>query len=41
MQHKKVYFLSDAHLGAKLLDNNRERERKLVSFLEKDQAGMC
>ncbi|KIO42813.1 UDP-2,3-diacylglucosamine diphosphatase [Sanguibacteroides justesenii] len=35
MQRKKVYFLSDAHLGAKLLDNNRERERKLVSFLEK------
>ncbi len=34
MQSKKVYFLSDAHLGAKLLKNNREREIILVEFLQ-------
>jgi len=34
MQEKKIYFLSDAHLGAKLLTNNREREYELVRFLE-------
>lgn len=32
MQGKKVYFLSDAHLGAKLLKDNREREIMLVEF---------
>lgn len=30
----KIYFLSDAHLGASVLTNNRERERKLVEWLE-------
>ena len=35
MQGKNVYFLSDAHLGAKLLKNNRERELMLVDFLKK------
>lgn len=35
MQGKNVYFLSDAHLGAKLLKNNRERELMLVDFLQK------
>lgn len=35
MQDKNVYFLSDAHLGAKLLNNNRERELMLVNFLQK------
>lgn len=35
MQDKKVYFLSDAHLGAKLLKNNREREIMLVEFLQR------
>lgn len=34
MQDKKVYFLSDAHLGAKVLNDNKEREHKLVAFLE-------
>ena len=34
MQGKKVYFLSDAHLGAKLLKDNREREIMLVEFLQ-------
>lgn len=29
-----VYFLSDAHLGASVLTNNRERERWLVAFLD-------
>ncbi len=37
MQGKKVYFLSDAHLGAKLLKDNREREIMLVEFLQKHQ----
>jgi UDP-2,3-diacylglucosamine hydrolase len=34
MQGKRVYFLSDAHLGATVLDDNRERERRLVDFLD-------
>ena len=34
MQGKKVYFLSDAHLGAKLLKDNQEREIMLVEFLQ-------
>ena len=34
IQDKKVYFLSDAHLGASVLSDNSERERKLVHFLE-------
>lgn len=32
---KKVYFLSDAHLGAPVLSNNPEREKALVAWLEK------
>ena len=31
---KKVYFLSDMHLGAPVLKNNRERELVLVNWLE-------
>ena len=31
---KKVYFLSDAHLGASVLDNNRKRELMLVNWLD-------
>ena len=31
---KKIYFLSDVHLGAPVLSNNRERERRLVKCLE-------
>lgn len=34
MNGQKVYFLSDAHLGATVLDNNRERELKLVKWLD-------
>lgn len=34
MQGKKVYFLSDAHLGANLLKDNRKREIMLVNFLQ-------
>ena len=30
MQGKNVYFLSDAHLGAKLLKDNRERYELLT-----------
>lgn len=29
-----IYFLSDAHLGAAVLQNNREREKRLVEWLE-------
>lgn len=31
---KSIYFLSDAHLGATVLNDNDIRERRLVSFLE-------
>lgn len=34
MNRPKVYFLSDAHLGAAVLDNNKERELKLVKWLD-------
>lgn len=34
MEGKKIYFLSDAHLGASILPDNREREMKLIHFLE-------
>lgn len=30
-----VYFISDAHLGSRALDNNRERETRLVRFLDR------
>lgn len=33
MTAKKVYFLSDVHLGACAFDNDRQREAKLVSWL--------
>lgn len=31
---KKMYFLSDVHLGAPVLEHHRERERQLVNWLE-------
>lgn len=31
---KKIYFLSDIHLGAPVLKNNRERELHLVNWLD-------
>ena len=31
---KKIYFLSDAHLGSRAMTNNPERERKLCAFLD-------
>lgn len=31
---KKAYFLSDAHLGASVLKNNQEREKRLVEWLD-------
>lgn len=31
---KNIYFLSDVHLGASVLKNNRERELKLVEWLD-------
>lgn len=33
-QGKKAYFVSDVHLGAPALKNNRERERAFVAWLE-------
>ena len=38
---KKIYFLSDAHLGAKTLKDSLEYERRLVRFLDqiKEDAG--
>lgn len=32
---KKIYFLSDAHLGSRALEHRRTHERRLVSFLDK------
>lgn len=31
---KKVYFLSDAHLGSRAIEHGRTQERRLVNFLE-------
>ncbi|MBD5370090.1 MAG: UDP-2,3-diacylglucosamine diphosphatase [Bacteroides sp.] len=31
---KKAYFLSDLHLGASYLEDSRDRERKVVAFLD-------
>ena len=31
---KKVYFISDAHLGAQYIENKREHEKRLVDFLD-------
>lgn len=31
---KKIYFLSDVHLGAEILRDNHEREKRLVAWLE-------
>lgn len=31
---KKIYFISDVHLGAPVFKNNREREIKLVEWLD-------
>ena len=33
-QHKKVYFVSDVHLGAPALKNNQEREMAFVGWLD-------
>ena len=32
---KKIYFLSDAHLGSWAIEHSRTHERRLVSFLDK------
>ena len=34
MTGKKTYFVSDVHLGAPALNNNREREKLFVSWLD-------
>lgn len=34
---RKIYFISDVHLGARAFDNDREREKKLVRFLSSIQ----
>jgi len=33
-QGKKIYFISDVHLGAPALNNNNEREKLLVKWLD-------
>ena len=40
MEMKKIYFLSDAHLGGRAFDDNRNREIALCSFFDsiKDNA---
>ncbi len=37
MSEKRIYFLSDVHLGSKALNNNRERENHLVAFINSIQ----
>ncbi len=37
MTTKKIYFISDVHLGACAFDNDRQRELKLVSWLSSIQ----
>ncbi|MFW5831050.1 MAG: UDP-2,3-diacylglucosamine diphosphatase [Prolixibacteraceae bacterium] len=40
---KKIYFVSDVHLGAPALENNRERERRFARWLDEiknDAAGL-
>ena len=32
---KKIYILSDAHLGSWAIEHRRTHERRLVSFLDK------
>ncbi|MCL3779800.1 UDP-2,3-diacylglucosamine diphosphatase [Prolixibacteraceae bacterium JC049] len=34
-ENKRTYFISDIHLGAPALNNNREREKLFVSWLDK------
>lgn len=34
MSDKSIYFLSDVHLGSKALDNDLEREKHLVKFID-------
>ena len=31
---KKIYFLSDAHLGSRAIEHSRTQERRLVNFLD-------
>lgn len=38
MQQKKTYFISDVHLGAPALSNNRQRELWFVEWLEQAAA---
>ncbi len=35
---KKIYFISDCHLGATSLDNPLEYERRVARFLESIEA---
>ena len=32
---KKIYFISDAHLGSRAIEHRRTHERRLVNFLDK------
>ena len=43
-QGKYIYFLSDIHLGAPVLNSHRERELQLIHWLEKirpDCSALC
>lgn len=33
-EDKKVYFLSDAHLGSRLVENPREHEAKILRWMD-------
>ena len=35
---KKIYFISDAHLGSRAIPNSREQEKHLCRFLDEIKA---
>ncbi len=38
MEHKKIYFAADFHLGARYIDNPREYEQRIVRWLDSIKA---
>ena len=34
MENKKIYFFSDVHLGLKSREEEKQKERRVVSFLD-------
>jgi UDP-2,3-diacylglucosamine hydrolase len=38
MQQKKVYFVSDAHLGSRMVENPKAHEKRIVDWLDRVKA---